>query len=293
MPARQERGNFRMHTSKFFTAKKLFDNVTVIGGLGGELCYLVEGEKQALLIDALTGVGSLRAFVRELTDLPVKVVNTHGHVDHCGANFEYGQCFIHPADVALMYEHSNEEMRLDFAKSGAAFRTLPVEPVLDDVIPSRPIKTFPIYDGDVLDLGGTRLEAIGVPGHTFGTIVLLDRDRRVVYSGDACNVNTLLFLPGSTSIEEYKESLLHFKSFQPDFDVMYGGHGMTAVPKTIIDEAIELCDEIMAGTDDQAEGASIGRSCLYAKRKDDHFHRLDGKLANIAYSRDNIWKTGK
>ena len=32
------------------------------------------------LIDGLSGVGSLKAFVRELTDLPVEVVNTHGHV---------------------------------------------------------------------------------------------------------------------------------------------------------------------------------------------------------------------
>ena len=29
--------------SKFFTANRIFENVTQIGGLGGELCYLVEG----------------------------------------------------------------------------------------------------------------------------------------------------------------------------------------------------------------------------------------------------------
>lgn len=279
-----------MQTSKFFKAQKLFDNVTAIRGLGGEQCYLVEGADRALLIDALTGVGSLKAFVRELTDLPVQVVNTHGHVDHCGANFEYGQCFIHPADVGLMYEHSDPERRLGFAKSGAMFGELPVDPRPDDVVPPCPVKTFPVYDGDVFDLGGTVLEVIAVPGHSRGTIVLLDRARRVVYSGDACNVNTLLFLEGSTTIEEYKESLLHFKSFQPDFDVMYGGHGLSAVPKTIIDEAIELCDEIMNGTDDAVQGESVGRPCLYAKRKDDHFRRLDGKLANIAYAKDMIFK---
>ena len=57
--------------SKFFTAHRIFDNVTQIGGLGGELCYLIEGSEKALLIDGLSGVGSLKAFVRELTDLPV------------------------------------------------------------------------------------------------------------------------------------------------------------------------------------------------------------------------------
>ncbi len=279
-----------MHTSRFFKASKIFDNVTLISGLGGEQCYLVEGEKKALLIDGLSGVGSLKSFVRELTDLPVQIVNTHGHVDHCGANFEYGECLIHPADIRLMYDHSDPLMRLNFARSGAMFRPLPVEPTLEDVIPPRAVKTFPVFDGNSLDLGGVTLEVIGVPGHSFGTIVLLDRARRVVYSGDACNANTLLFLEGSASIEEYRESLLHFKSFQPEFDGMYGGHGPGPVPNTIIDEAIELCEEILKGTDDQIEGASIGKPCLYAKAKDDHFRRLDGKLANIAYSRENIRK---
>ena len=42
------------------------------------------GKRKALLIDGLSGVGSLKAFVQELTDLPVEVVITHGHVDHWG-----------------------------------------------------------------------------------------------------------------------------------------------------------------------------------------------------------------
>ena len=50
--------------SKFFTAHKIYENVTQIGGLGGELCYLIEGEERVLLIDGLTGIGSLKAFVR-------------------------------------------------------------------------------------------------------------------------------------------------------------------------------------------------------------------------------------
>ena len=48
-----------MGNSKFFESEKLFDNVTVIAGLAGEQCYLVEGSEKALLIDGLSGVGSL------------------------------------------------------------------------------------------------------------------------------------------------------------------------------------------------------------------------------------------
>lgn len=277
--------------SKFFRAKKIYGNVTLIAGMGGEQSYLIKGSEKALLIDGLAGVGSLKAFVRELTDLPVTMVNTHGHVDHIGADFEYGEVYIAPADIALLYEHSDREMRLGFAKSGAMFGPLPVEPRLDDVTVPGPIKTLPLKDGDIFDLGVVQLETISVPGHTKGTVVFLDRTRGVVYSGDACNRNTLLFTEFSTSIEEYKESLLHFHSFEGAFELLWGGHGGQAEKKNIIEEAIALCDEIMAGTDDAIEAVGFGNQpCWYAKAKNERFERLDGGVANIAYAKNRIWE---
>lgn len=273
--------------SKFFTANKIFENVTQIGGLGGELCYLIEGGERALLIDGLSGVGSLKAFVRELTDLPVELVLTHGHVDHAGAAFEYGVCRVHPADIEMLYEHGDPARRYDFATRGrpaGAFM-----PVPEDVVPRCAVRTLPVGDGDVFDLGGVQIEAIAVPGHTGGTLVFLDRAHRAVYSGDACNPNTLLALPGSTTIETYRQSLLHFAAISDAFDVLYGGHGTGAVEKRIIGEAVELCDEIMAGADDAYPMAYIGREFLYARRFTGDFKRLDGKLANIAYKKETIF----
>ncbi len=276
---------------QIFQSQKDYDNVILIAGLGGEQYYLIEGSEKALLIDGLAGVGSLRAFVRELTDLPVTLVNTHGHVDHIGADFEYGEVCIAPADIALLYAHSDTEMRLGFAKSGGTFAPLPVEPRLDDVTVPGPIKTLPLSDGDIFDLGGVKLEVIAVPGHTNGTVVFLDRALGVVYSGDACNRNTLLFGEESTSIEQYKESLLYFQSFEDSFELLWGGHGGAAERKTIIADAIGLCDEIMAGTDDAVEAMGFdNRPCRYAKAKNERFQRLDGGMANIAYARNRIWK---
>lgn len=273
--------------SKFFTANKIFENVTQIIGLAGEQCYLIEGTEKALLIDGLTGIGSLKAFVRELTDLPVELVLTHGHVDHGGAAFEYGVCYVHPADIGQLYEGGDPERRYGFATGSRP--TGAFMPVKEDIIPLCPVRTLPVYDGHVFDLGGVQIEAIAVPGHTEGTLVFLDRAHRVIYSGDACNPNTLLGLNGSTTIETYKQSLLHFMEFYGDIDVLYGGHGPMAVPKCIIEEAIELCDEIMAGTDDQYPMEFLGRSFLYARGFTGDFRRRDGKLANIAYKKETIF----
>lgn len=278
--------------NKFFSAEKILPHVTRIAGMGGELCYLVEGEERALLIDGLTGVGSLKAFVRELTDKPVVMAATHGHIDHVGAAWEYGELFIHPDDIALMYteQHSAPEGRLAFASAPnpiAGDRR--VTPVLSDVPAPHPVKTWPIYEGDIFDLGGVQLEVIGVPGHTYGSIVFLDRAARILFSGDACNANTLVFSSSSTSIEEYRESLIHFKNFQQDFDVMYGGHGPVGVSPAIIDDGIAMCDRILAGTDEAVETISVeGPIAWLASARGENYLPVCGGLCNIMYSRDTI-----
>ena len=276
-----------MQSSKFFKAEQIGDRITAIMGLGTELCYLVEGEKKALLIDTLSGIGNLKAYCRELTDLELSVVNTHGHVDHCGGNFDFSKCYIHPSDINLLFDHVTIDRRFGYVETmqkqlglNSVFRK-------EDLAEPRPLITLPIYDSDIFDLGHREIEVISVPGHSRGSIVLLDRTSRIVFSGDACNVNTLLSLPGSTSVEEYHESLLHFKTFQTEFDVLRGGHGLLAFSKDIIDEAIELCEEILIRKDDAVVMEFLGRSFLYGKAAK-QFRRLDGKMANIAYTVDGI-----
>lgn len=73
-----------MNREQFFTARRLPHGVTEITDLSGVHCFLVEGQEKALLVDTMTGLRGLRDFVTGLTDLPVEVVLTHGHMDHAG-----------------------------------------------------------------------------------------------------------------------------------------------------------------------------------------------------------------
>lgn len=280
--------------NKFFSASRVTPTAVRISGMGGENCYLAEGSERALLIDGLCGVGSLKAFVRELTDKPVMMAATHGHIDHVGAAWEYGELFIEPDDIPLMYtqEHSGEEERLGFAKFGGGpgvkHRT---QPMLSDVPPARALKTYPIYEGDIFDLGGVQLEVIQVPGHTYGSVVFLNRAERIVFSGDACNLNTLLALQGSTSVEEYLESLQHFKEYTEAFDSMYGGHGDGPVPCSTVDDAIAMCQRILDGTDEKVQTTTIdGRPALLGSDRGEDFMPKCGGYANIMYTEDWIYK---
>ena len=131
---------------------------------------------------------------------------------------------------------------------------------------------------------------IGVGGHSPGSIVLLDRKNRIVFSGDACNSNTLLGFGVSLSIEEYLENLLHLKKFQTEFDITYGGHQV--LDAGIVDEGIELCARVIAGTDDKEERPGLmNMTFTYGAKHDPQTRRrADGKSFNIAYNPNNILK---
>ena len=281
-------------SNKFFEAMEVRKGIWQILGQGGEQCYLVEGKEKAVLIDGLVGAGSLKAFVRELTDLPVMLVLTHGHLDHTGAVWEYGKCYIHPDDIALMYSerHSDPKSRYRFARMKSPLTTHQLETLsLEDMIPVKPVITYPVYDGDTISLGDKELEVIGVPGHTFGTLVFLDRKERILFSGDACNINTLLGTEECTSIEQYKESLHHLKEYDEAYDVMYGGHGRNTVDRSIVDDAIAMCERIMAGTDDAEPAKSMsGTDVYYGACHNPDYTPACGGLANIQYSKDRIFK---
>ena len=66
--------------------------------------YLLEGDEAALLIDCGTGIGNAAETVRELTDKPLTVAITHGHLDHDGAAALFPEIHLHPEWQLLFAE---------------------------------------------------------------------------------------------------------------------------------------------------------------------------------------------
>ncbi len=75
--------------------------------------YLLIGEERALLIDTGFGMTRLDDAVKEITDLPVTVVNTHGHYDHVGNNALFSDIYMSEKDFEL-YEYYTTDEALDW-----------------------------------------------------------------------------------------------------------------------------------------------------------------------------------
>ena len=69
------------------------------------ICYLIEGDNYALLIDSILGFGNLKTFCETLTDKKIVVANTHSHSDHVGGNFFFDSCYIHHRDIVSFQEN--------------------------------------------------------------------------------------------------------------------------------------------------------------------------------------------
>src|SRR5262245_39624199 len=72
----------------WFTAKQIANKTWLIDDHGIDNIYLLEGKDSALLIDAGFGLANLKSFVGQLTSKPLIIVNTHGHPDHAGGDWQ-------------------------------------------------------------------------------------------------------------------------------------------------------------------------------------------------------------
>ena len=265
--------------NRYYKAWDLGEGVLRIHGSAGELCFLVKGTEKALLIDTTSGFGSLKAFLSDLYTTPLTVVNTHGHLDHIGADFEFDEVYLHPADRELFLNHSSAQDRMGFVAAA--------NPSLEEMVPAREIRLIPLEEGMTFDLGNRRFRTVTAPGHTRGSCCFFDEENGDFFAGDACNSNTLLLLPDSTTIAEYHKTMKKLKELEPKIKRFYTFHGFSPVDPSAITDNLLCCEDILAGKDDHIEVEIMGRKGILAKERDG-MQRKDGRFSNIVYSPDRI-----
>lgn len=212
--------------------------------------YLVEGTESALLIDTGTGFDGLDTLVHSLTDKPVQVVNTHGHVDHIGSNYLFDTVYFPEMDEDTLNEHTDLEFRKVIIPGLLeSIDSTEIQNAIQKLIflPKKGELHF-IKEGHIFDLGERQLETIWTPGHSTGSVCLLDKQNRQLFSGDTvCAQGVLLHLNHSEPVESFKESLNKLYSRKDEFDAIYPCHHDVPIDAEYITEYIECADLIMSG----------------------------------------------
>ncbi|MCD8077392.1 MAG: MBL fold metallo-hydrolase [Lachnospiraceae bacterium] len=269
-----------------FKTEKLTEHVTRIYAFSTELMYLVEGEKEAALLDTGSGIGSLKSCVDQLTDKPVTVLLTHGHVDHAMGAGEFDTVYMNHEDDYIYVSHSDYGMRCD----GLSMCSPELGVTEEDLIPAADCGSFhDLKEGMSFDLGGIHIEIFACPGHTRGSVVMLIPEERSVLLGDACNYFTFLYDTYSTTVTEYEESLICLnEKLKGRFDTVYLSHGDGNGHKEIIEDVIAVCEDIKAGRTDDIPFDFRETHGLIAKAMTPQMQRVDGGRGNLVYNKQNI-----
>jgi len=186
--------------------------IVVVGALETN-CYLVydEGTRDCAVIDPGADPEKIVATIADLELKPVVVLNTHGHVDHIGANAGIVEKYavplaMHAADTGMLQVSDFIELSLLLGARNS--------PPPDRLL----------AEGDEIAVGRTSLRVIHIPGHTPGSIGFVHGG--VLFSGDTlfCGGVGRTDLPGG-SWKDLERSIRERILTLPEETVVLPGHG--------------------------------------------------------------------
>lgn len=155
----------------------------------------------------------LKAFIQDNGLKPVKLLNTHLHLDHI-----FGNRFILQEYGLKTHAAREEEMNLMSATNHALMFGLNM--------PEPPAIGTYIEDGQDIRVGALNLRCLFVPGHTSGSMAFHCAQEKFVFTGDALFNGSIgrTDLPGGdhpTLLGSIQDKLLNL----PDDTRVYPGHG--------------------------------------------------------------------
>jgi glyoxylase-like metal-dependent hydrolase (beta-lactamase superfamily II) len=178
----------------------------------GTNCWLLAASESddAVVVDPGFEPDAVRSLLQAAGKRAAAVLLTHAHVDHARSAGDFAgddvPVFIHPADAVAFDDPEGWSGGFDAG-----------------LLPVKDLRS--ISDGEVLDLGGFRIEVLHTPGHTPGHCIF--RMEPLVLSGDLVFAGSIgrSDFPNS-SPSDMERSLLRFLTL-PDELPVHPGHGPT------------------------------------------------------------------
>ena len=261
---------------------KLNHDVYMFHSLGATF-YLINGEARSAVIDTgITKGVRILPLIRKYTDLPLILVITHAHLDH--------MYHIDEFETAYMC-HDEFQIPDEFLPSMTGGKQEYLTATLD------------IQDESVIDLGGDSLEVCKVPGHTPGSVVILEKKHNMLFTGDAIGSGYGVYMQvrAAASLERYRESLQHMLKFCSDrggLMTFYGGHHYQQFQSKLVPLynplSIGLLSDLLTLTDKIVNGEIVGRMSSVPMSNEDEIPLYAGfGRAEIEYLESNILEKGE
>jgi glyoxylase-like metal-dependent hydrolase (beta-lactamase superfamily II) len=209
--------------------------------------YLIVGEKQALLFDTGMGISDIKKVTAELTNLPVRVLNSHTHDDHVGGNWQFNTVYGMDTDFTRRNAQGSREDAQAEITPDQICGTLP-KGFDAKTYATRPWKiTAQLHDGDRFDLGGRTVEVIATPGHTPDSISLIDRANGLLFTGDTYYPAPIWLFRPETDLDAYAKSIRRLAALAPQVKLVLGAHNIPVASPTVLPRLVAAFDSVRAG----------------------------------------------
>jgi len=216
--------------------------------------YLILGDSHAILFDTGPGVRDIRQVVDSLTDLPLTVACSHLHYDHIGAHGEFDSIvMLDSPDVRV------QTMGSSFSPTARQF--------LGD-LEGRPIPTFKVTEfwshEQEIDLGGRILTVLHTPGHSPESMMLFDRARNQLFTGDMIYPGQLFAMLETSSMPDYLASMTMLSEWTNNETLLLGAHasldGPNGTPRLNGADLVDLRDALT-----EIKNRSLGSTGFYPR----------------------------
>ena len=185
--------------------------------------WLVRGRARDVVVDTGFGFRPLVDEVAALRERPVVAVASHTHFDHVGGHHQFDERWAHRAEADVLRDPDDHRTVWDLYRGEPLLDRLPHDGFDLDTWSVTPAPvTRVLADGDVIDLGDRVLEVVHLPGHSPGSICLLERATRTLFTGDVVYDGVLFDHLFHSDRAVYRESLARLVELPAD--TFHGGH---------------------------------------------------------------------
>ncbi|MBD3342525.1 MAG: MBL fold metallo-hydrolase [Candidatus Lokiarchaeota archaeon] len=186
-------------------------------------CYIVSDGGEAIIIDPAGDADRIRSHIKKTHATPMGIILTHTHTDHVRALKKIQR----RVEIPLMF-HPKEDYTSE----------------QNEVVFMRQKADKWLKEGDKVEIGGIKLNVIGTPGHSPGSISLLTKDIKnfrgkpydgIIFTGDLIMRKTLgrTDIPGG-NLEAKRKSIKRLMSnpeITDNFLILAGHWGITTIGK--------------------------------------------------------------